>query len=89
MEMLEFAKRQKGTIAIVADAVDRVQRSFKDSVYLDELVRKDKIELHFYRENMIIGREASASDHMRWDFCVLGAKLRHATFRKRKTQHRL
>lgn len=74
MEMLDFAKRQKGTVAIVADAVDRVQRSFKDSVYLDELVRKDKIELHFYRENMIIGREASASDHMRWDFCVLGAK---------------
>lgn len=74
MEMLEFAKRQKGTVAIVADAVDRVQRSFKDSVYLDELVRKDKIELHFHRENMIIGREASASDHMRWDFCVLGAK---------------
>ncbi len=74
MEMLEFAKRQKGTIAIVADAVDRVQRSFKDSVYLDDLVRRDKIELHFYRENMIIGREASASDHMRWDFCVLGAK---------------
>lgn len=37
-------------------------------------MRKDKIELHFHRENMIIGREASASDHMRWDFCVLGAK---------------
>ena len=74
MEMIDFAKKQKGTIAIVADAVDRVQRSFKDSVYLDDLVRRDKIELHFYRENMIIGREASASDHMRWDFCVLGAK---------------
>ena len=42
MEMLSFAKKQKGTIAIVADAVDRVQRSFKDSVYLDELVRKNK-----------------------------------------------
>jgi site-specific DNA recombinase len=74
MDMIEFAKRQKGTVAIVADAVDRVQRSFKDSVYLDDLVRRDKIELHFFRENMIIGREASASDHMRWDFCVLGAK---------------
>jgi hypothetical protein len=34
-------------------------------VYLDDLVRRDKIELHFYRENMIIGREASASDHIR------------------------
>lgn len=74
MDMLAFAKKQKGTIAIVADAVDRVQRSFKDSVYLDELVRKEKIELHFFRENMIIGKEASASDHMRWDFSVLGAK---------------
>lgn len=73
-EMLDFAKKQKGTIAVVADAVDRVQRSFKDSVYLDELIRKEKIELHFHRESMIIGKEASASDHMRWDFCVLGAK---------------
>lgn len=30
VEMLSFAKKQKETIAIVADAVDRVQRSFKD-----------------------------------------------------------
>lgn len=74
MEMIDFAKRQKRTVAIVADAVDRIQRSFKDSVYLDELVRREKIELHFFRENMIIGKEASASNHMRWDFSVLGAK---------------
>lgn len=74
MEMIDFAKKQKGTIAVVADSVDRVQRSFKDSVYLDELIRKEKIELHFFRENMIIGKDASASDHMGWDFSVLGAK---------------
>jgi site-specific DNA recombinase len=74
MEMLEFAKKQKQTIAIVADAVDRVQRSFKDSVYLDELIRQDKIELHFYREGMILNKDASASDIMRWDFSVMGAK---------------
>lgn len=54
--------------------MDRVQRSFKDSVLLDELVRKEKIELHFYRENMVIGAGASASDIMRWDFSVMGAK---------------
>ena len=35
MEMLDFAKRQKGTVAIVADALDRGQRSLKDSVYLE------------------------------------------------------
>ncbi len=74
MAMLEFAKQQKQTIAIVADAVDRVQRSFKDSVYLDDLIRQEKIELHFYREGMIINKDASASDIMRWDFSVMGAK---------------
>ena len=35
--MLEFAKTQKETIAIVADAVDRFQRSFKESVMIDDL----------------------------------------------------
>src|SRR5690606_35050768 len=54
--LVEFAKHQKETIAIVADAVDRIQRSFKESVYLDELIRKEKIELHFYREGMVIGK---------------------------------
>ena len=29
MEMINFCKRQRETIAIVADTVDRVQRSFK------------------------------------------------------------
>jgi len=72
--MLEFAQRQKETIAIVADAVDRIQRSFKESVQLDELVRKEQIELHFNREGMVIGKKASASDVMRWDFSVMGAK---------------
>ena len=53
--MLDFAKSQNETIAIVADAVDRFQRSFKESVLIDELIRKEQMELHFYRENMIIG----------------------------------
>lgn len=74
MQMIDFCKKQKETIAIVADAVDRVQRSFKESVMLDDLIRKEKIELHFYRENMVIGKNASSSDIMRWDFSVMGAK---------------
>lgn len=73
-QLLEFAKSQKETIAIVADAVDRIQRSFKESVLLDELIRAEQIELHFYRENMVIGKEASSTDIMRWDFSVMGAK---------------
>lgn len=73
-ELINFAKRQSGTIAVVADAVDRVQRGFKESVMLDELIRAGKIELHFNREGMVIGKDAKASDIMRWDFSVMAAK---------------
>ena len=72
--MLDFAKAQNETIAIVADAVDRLQRSFKESVLLDELIRKELVELHFFREGMVIGKGASSTDILRWDFSVMGAK---------------
>ena len=65
MEMINFCKKQKETIAIVADTVDRVQRSFKESVLLDELMRQDKIELHFYREGMILNSKSTSADIMR------------------------
>lgn len=72
--MLEFTQTHGETIAIVADAVDRFQRSFKESVLIDELIRKEKVELHFYREGMIIGKGASSTDILRWNFSVMGAK---------------
>src|SRR5262249_3611141 len=72
--MVAFATAQNETITIVADAVDRLQRSFKESVLMDELIRKEKVELHFNREGMIIGKGASSSDILRWDFSVMGAK---------------
>ncbi len=74
MTMINFCKQQAEPIAIVADAVDSIQRSFKESVMLDDLIRKEKIELHFYREGMIIGKNSSSTDIMRWDFSVMGAK---------------
>jgi site-specific DNA recombinase len=72
--MLGFATSLHETVAIVADAVDRFQRSFKESVLIDELIRKGQVELHFYREGMVIGRGASSTDILRWDFSVMGAK---------------
>jgi site-specific DNA recombinase len=72
--MLEFAQAQNETIAIVTDAVDRFQRSFKESVSIDELIRKEQVELHFFREGMVIGKGASSTDILRWDFSVMGAK---------------
>ncbi len=90
--MLDFVKAQPGTVAVVADAVDRVQRGFKESILLQELVDKEKIEIHFNRENMVIGRNASSSDIIRWDFCVVMSKSYVTSLSenvKRSYQHKL
>lgn len=59
----------------------------KTEVCLDELVRKDKIELHFCREGMVIGKHSSASDHMRLKYKLktsrcLAQKAMSCSFRK-------
>jgi hypothetical protein len=72
--MLAFAQAQHQTVAIVPMPVDRFQRSFKESVLIDELLHKEKVKLHFHREEMIIGKGASSTDILRWDFSVMGAK---------------
>jgi site-specific DNA recombinase len=72
--MIRFAQAQNETVAIVADAVDRFQRDFKESVLIDDLRRQEQVELHFFREGMVIGKESSPTDILRWDFSVMGAK---------------
>ena len=58
-EMLSFVKQQKTKIIIVADCVDRIQRSFRESIELSDLVHANKIEIHFVRENLIISSESN------------------------------
>ena len=42
-QMLDFCRNQDETVAIVADAVDRVLRGFSDSILLSDLIRENKI----------------------------------------------
>lgn len=67
-------QKSKEPIALVVDTVDRLQRSFKESVQLDELRKLGKIELHFYRENLIIHRNSNSADLIRWDMGVMFAR---------------
>jgi site-specific DNA recombinase len=73
-EMITYIKKQRKTIALVADAIDRVQRGFKESILLDEMRIKNQIELHFLRENLIINEKSSPSEIVMWDYGVVGAK---------------
>ena len=73
-EMLDFAKQQPNKIMIVADRVDRLQRSFKESIELEDLCQQDKIELIFLRENLHITKDSKTAEKMIWDFSVMASK---------------
>lgn len=74
MELIKFCKAQKQTIAIVADKVDRVQRSFKEYPLLDGLIQEGKIELHFNTENYIIHKNSISQERLMWSFSVIMAQ---------------
>ena len=74
-KLLKTVRDSTEPIAIVTDTVDRLQRSFKESVELDDLRKQGKIELHFNRENLVIHKDSNSSEIMRWDMAVMFAKM--------------
>lgn len=73
-KIIGIISKSKECIALVVDTVDRLQRSFKESVELLELLKHGKIVLHFLRERLILDKNSNSSDLMRWDMNVLMAR---------------
>lgn len=73
-KMIQKISASKETIALIVDTVDRLQRSFRESVRLDALRKANKVELHFVRESLIITEKSNSADILRWDMSVLFAK---------------
>lgn len=73
-EVIKIIQESREPIALVVDTVDRLQRSFKESVQLDEMRKAGKLEIHFYRENLVINKESNSSDLLRWDMAVMFAR---------------
>src|SRR5262249_52774846 len=73
-QIIDSIKASKSKIALVVETVDRLQRSFKESVMLDELRKQGQVELHFVREALIVSGASSSSDIMRWNFHVMIAQ---------------
>jgi DNA invertase Pin-like site-specific DNA recombinase len=73
-EVIKYLEQSNEPIALVVDTVDRLQRSFKESVFLDDLRKKGKIEIHFYRENLIVHQNSNSADLLRWDMAVMFAR---------------
>jgi DNA invertase Pin-like site-specific DNA recombinase/ssDNA-binding Zn-finger/Zn-ribbon topoisomerase 1 len=74
LQVIEEIKKSKEKIVLVVETIDRLQRSFKESVLLDELRKQDKVEIHFVRENLVISANSNSSEIQRWDSGVFLAK---------------
>lgn len=73
-KVVEEIQQANEPIALVVDTVDRLQRSFKESVQLDDLRKAGKLEIHFYRESLVINQNSNSSDLLRWDMAVMFAR---------------
>ncbi len=73
-QVIEEIKKSKEKTALIVETVDRLQRSFKESVLLDEFRKQGKLEIHFIRENLVIHRDSNSSEIQRWDLAVFVAK---------------
>ncbi len=73
-QVIDEIKKSKEKVALVVETVDRLQRSFKESVLLDEFRKSGKLEIHFIRENLIIHKDSNSSELQRWDLAVFMAK---------------
>lgn len=72
--VLDEIRKSKEKIALIVETIDRLQRGFKESVIFDELRRKNKIEIHFLRENLVISVNSNSSELGRWDMGVIFAR---------------
>ena len=79
-------------IALIVETIDRLQRSFKESVLFEELRKQGKLEIHFIRENLIVNKESNSSELIRWDMGVMFARsyvLQISDNVKRSQKHKI
>ena len=71
--IIQQIRKSKEPIALVTDTIDRLQRSFRETPILDELRKEGRLELHFYREGLIVHKNSNSSQLQQWDIGVLFA----------------
>lgn len=73
-DIIDKINRSREIIHLFVDTIDRLQRSFRESVIFDDLRRDGKVEIYFYRENLHLHKNSNSSDLIRWDMGVMFAR---------------
>ena len=73
-EVVKDIETSKEIVLLVVDTIDRLQRSFRESVVLDDFRKEGKLQIHFFRENLTLTKNSNSSDLLRWDMGVMFAR---------------
>ncbi len=73
-KVITLIRQSKEPITLITDTVDRLQRSFRESVILEDFRKSGKLELHFFRENLILDQNSNSNNLIRWDMGVMFAR---------------
>ncbi len=73
-QVIQEIKDSSEPLALIVETIDRLQRSFKESVSMDDFRKEGRLEIHFIRENLVINKNSNSSELTRWDIGVLFAR---------------
>ncbi len=73
-EVINYIKTHKDTKILLCENVDRATRNFKDAVDLDEMRRKEGLEIHFVQDGFFINKNATGNQMFMWEAKVFLAK---------------
>lgn len=87
-EMIDFCCSQKECIAIIVDDVDRLLRTFNDAPDIEKLVQKGQIEIHFYNTSLILTKNSTSDDYVKFHELVLDSEKYIAKLKKNTARGR-
>lgn len=73
-EMMSWIDSQDETIHLLVDTCDRLQRSFKETGDLSDMVGENKLVIHILKERLVIDSDSDPSIMLTWDMNVLMSK---------------
>ena len=73
-EVMSYLRTHKDTTILLCENVDRATRNFKDAVDLDEMRRKENLEIHFVQDGFFINKNATGNQMFMWEAKVFLAK---------------
>lgn len=87
-EMINFCCSQEECVSIIVDDVDRLLRTFTDAPEIEKLVQKGQVEIHFYNTSLILTKNSTPEDYVKFHELVLDSEKYIAKFIKNTARGR-